>query len=64
MQAVSTATLLRELSERLLKARQGIRDPEEMRRACAHMDQAREELQKRIGVVEAAVDLVREGREE
>ena len=59
-----TTTLLSELAERLRKARQGVRDPEEMRKACDHMDQAREELRQRIGTVEVAVNLVREGREE
>lgn len=41
----------------------GTRDPELMRRACERMDRMREELRKRIGTVEIAVDLIREARD-
>lgn len=38
----------------------GTRDPEMMRRARERMDQMREDLRQRIGIVEVAVDLIRE----
>jgi hypothetical protein len=48
---------LKEAIDRLIK---GERDPQAMRKACEEMDAAREELQKRIGIVEVAVDLIRD----
>jgi hypothetical protein len=47
--------------DRLVK---GIRDPRAMDRACERMDRMREEMRKRVGEVEVAVDLIREAREE
>ncbi len=44
--------------DRLVK---GIRDPEAMTRACERMDRMREEMRKRVGEIEVAVDLIREG---
>lgn len=38
------------------------RDPELVRKACEEMDAAREELRKRIGTIEVAVELVRDAR--
>ena len=38
------------------------RDPEMVRKACEEMDAAREELRKRIGTIEVAVELVRDAR--
>jgi hypothetical protein len=54
-------TELQEAVDRLVK---GIRDPEAMRRACDRMDRMREEMRKRVGEVEVAVDLIRESRDE
>jgi hypothetical protein len=56
------AELLYELQDRLARAASGVLDPEEMRKACEHMDRAREELQRRIGTVEVAVELIRDAR--
>lgn len=39
------------------------RDPEVVRKACEEMDAAREEIRKRIGIVNVAVDLIREARD-
>jgi hypothetical protein len=39
-------------------------DPELVRRASERADQAREEVFKRNGVLNVAVDLIREGRDE
>jgi hypothetical protein len=42
----------------------GKTDPEFQARACERMDLAREELRRKIGTVEVAVDLVRDARDE
>lgn len=41
----------------------GVRDREEMRKACERLDKAREATKQRVGVVNVAVDLIREVRE-
>jgi hypothetical protein len=56
-----TASELQEIADR---AARGIRDPQEMRKAIDEMNQAREELRKKIGIVSVAVDLVREARDQ
>jgi hypothetical protein len=50
---------LQEAVDRLVR---GERDPEAIRKACEEMDEAREELRKRIGTVEMAVELIRDAR--
>jgi hypothetical protein len=40
----------------------GQRDPEVARRSRERIDREREELRKRIGTVDVAVDLIREAR--
>ncbi|HZN36835.1 MAG TPA: hypothetical protein VFB80_23560 [Pirellulaceae bacterium] len=50
---------LQETIDRLIR---GERDPEAMRKACEEMDAAREELRRRIGTVDVAVDLIRDAR--
>ena len=42
----------------------GIRDPEAALRALERLSFEREELRKKIGTIEVAVDLIREGRGE
>jgi hypothetical protein len=37
---------------------------EELRKVCAQQDRAREALKRKLGVVDVAVDLVREARDE
>lgn len=39
------------------------RDPEAVRLACERMDRMREEIQKRVGVVDIAVPAIRELRD-
>jgi hypothetical protein len=46
------------------RAARGGRDPEVMRRGCERMDRMREEHCHRIGDVDVAVELIREGRDE
>jgi hypothetical protein len=52
------------LQEAIDRAVNGIRDPKAVRRACAEMDQAREEMRRDYGERNLAVDLVRESRDE
>jgi hypothetical protein len=59
---VTAADLVAELQERLLKAATGVRDSDEMRKARESMNQSREELRQRIDIVNMAVDLIRDAR--
>jgi hypothetical protein len=56
------AELLLDLEQVLGRAMTGIRDPEEMRKAREEMNRMREETRQRIGIVNIAVDLVRDAR--
>jgi hypothetical protein len=65
---MSTATLfpaelMAKMQEAADNAAKGIRDPQVMRKASDEMDRMREELRKRIGVVDMAVNLVRDARD-
>jgi hypothetical protein len=51
-----------ELEEAIRRAMTGERDPEAMRRASERMDRTREAIRRRQGVVNIAVDLIREAR--
>jgi hypothetical protein len=53
----------RELEEACERLRKGVHDPEVARRARERMDRMREELRERIGIVDVAVDLVRDARQ-
>jgi hypothetical protein len=53
-----------ELEEAARYAASGIRDPEIMRKAAESMDRTREELRRKYGEMNVAVDLVREVRDE
>lgn len=52
--------LLAEMQERADRAAKGIRDPEDARKACERMDRMREELRRRSGETDIAVELIRE----
>jgi hypothetical protein len=56
--------ILAELKIAIENAMKGVRDPEQMRAAAERLKQGREELQKKFGVMNVAVDLIREGRDE
>jgi hypothetical protein len=56
--------ILAELEEAVRYAMSGVRDPERMRRACERMDRMREELYRRHGLLNVAVDLIHDGRDE
>jgi len=53
-----------ELQEAIRRAMSGVRDPEEMRKACERMDRMREEVRRREGVLDIAVPAIRELRGE
>jgi hypothetical protein len=53
-----------ELNQAIARRMKGVRDPEAARRACERMDRMREEIKKRIGTVEVAVDFIRELRDQ
>lgn len=52
-----------ELQEVADLAAKGIRVPEAMRKASDRLDALRKTVEKRVGTVKVAVDLVREARE-
>ena len=56
--------LMAELRHAAERATKGVRDPEAMRQACERMDRMREELRRRAGDVDIAVELIREVRDE
>ena len=56
--------LLADLQEAMGNAAMGIRDPEVAKKACKDMDRMREELRKKVGILDVAADLVRETRDE
>jgi hypothetical protein len=61
-ETLTAAEALKELQDAVDRLVKGERDAEVMRQACERMDQMREELRKRIGTVEIAVDLIRDAR--
>ena len=61
--SIDTSIMI-ELQEAADRASKKVRDPDVMRRACARMDAAREELAMRVGTLNVAVDLIRDLREQ
>ncbi len=58
-----TPEVMAELQKAADDAAKGIRDLEKMRLACERMDRTREEIFKRIGVVDFGVPTIRELRD-
>ncbi len=58
------STDLRELQEVCDQLSKGVRDPKAAKEAAERLDRGREELRKRIGVVDMAVDLIRDARDQ
>jgi hypothetical protein len=56
--------LFAQLEKALQNATKGIRDPETAEKACKDMDRMREDLRKKVGRLDVAVDLIRETRDE
>ncbi|MFN0055759.1 MAG: hypothetical protein ACKV0T_26750 [Planctomycetales bacterium] len=59
---ITLAEAKREIDEAVERVVKGVRDPEAARLACERMDRDREELRKRIGTIEVAVELIRDAR--
>ena len=57
-------SIMTELQETADRAAKGIRDPEAMRKALGRLNVAREELRKRVGTLDVAVDLIRSARDQ
>jgi hypothetical protein len=55
--------LMAELRQAAERAAQGIRNPEEMARACEEMDRVREEIRRKHGILEIGVRAIRELRD-
>jgi hypothetical protein len=51
--------IMAELQNAAVDAAKGIRDPEKMRKACERMDRNREQIFRRIGVIDFAVPTIR-----
>lgn len=58
----TTTDLVHEIQRTLQRAATGLRDPAEMRQAREEMNRMREELRQKIGIVDVAVDLIRDAR--
>jgi Protein of unknown function DUF104 len=58
-----TPELLQEVRNSIQTALSNVRDPKVMRQAAERMDQAREELYQKIGLVDVAVPILREIRD-
>ena len=62
MSIIEYTDILAELQEAANKAAAGLRDPKDMREAAERMDQMREEIRQREGLLDIAVPAVREFR--
>lgn len=58
------AKLLAELRAAADRVAKGVRDPVAMKKAARAMDRMREETRKQVGMVDVAVDLIRETRDD
>lgn len=58
------ADVMAELQAAADQAGKGIRDPEEMRKACDEMDRLREEIHQKHGLLNIGVPAIRELRDE
>lgn len=58
----TTANFVHELERTLESAASGHRDPAQMRQAREEMNRLREELRQKIGIVDVAVELIRDAR--
>ena len=56
--------LLAELKGAIANAASGVRDPAIASKACKDMNRMRKELRKKVGMLDVAVDLIREARDE
>ncbi|MBC7855944.1 MAG: hypothetical protein IAF94_21150 [Pirellulaceae bacterium] len=61
---MDTAAVTTELQDAAENASRRVRDRSAMRKACEEMDRIRNDVKRRLGSIEVAVDLVREARDE
>jgi hypothetical protein len=61
-EAMSSGT--KELKEAIDRLLSGVRDPAIADKAREEMDRMREETRKRVGIVEVAVDYIRDARDQ
>jgi hypothetical protein len=62
IQAPISTELLERMHAAVERAAAGRRDPAQMRAACEEMDRIRESIQRRLGVIDLAVELIRDAR--
>lgn len=62
MSTETSSQTMTELQIAIASAQAGVRDPAAAQQACERMDRMREELRKKIGIVDLAVELIREVR--
>lgn len=58
----ATNDLVQEIQQTLERASADVRNPVELRQAREEMNRVREELRQKIGVVDVAVELIRDAR--
>ena len=63
MSTTTTNPGLIELQEAILRLQAGVRDSQESKVAIETLEREREELRRKIGTVDAAVELIRESRQ-
>ena len=63
IETIIPADIFAELQEAADKALKGIRDPEQMRKACEDMDRISEEIRRRHGILDIGVPAIRELRD-
>jgi hypothetical protein len=61
---LATSEVAKELQAVMDRLVRGVRDPVVGRKAREDMDRMREETRRRVGIVDAAVDLVRDARDQ
>jgi hypothetical protein len=59
---VIPADLMSRMQDAAEKAARGLRDPEEMRKACEEMDRISEEIRRRQGILDIGISSIRELR--
>lgn len=60
----TSTTALNELHDVIARVQSGVRDPAAAQKATERMDRMREELRKKVGTVDLAVELIRDARDQ
>jgi hypothetical protein len=64
MSTETASSGMKDLTDAVKRMMNGVRDPALAKKAREDMDRTREEIRKRIGTVEVAVDLIRDARDQ